>query len=880
MVVKPGFWKLGIERSKEINTSKREELNLLLIRQSYLTRKVKLGEIWKLGELKTVHKLIDQWYRLESEKIQTQSRANEYQEAEVTRIYHHEIHKRKISKGSILKLETEDGTIEGHSSCSRYLEKSVEDLLLHPVYLDPVAQQALLSEVVPVFTESDNEMMITPPTSKEVWNTVAQSNLKAAPGTDGIPSMLYKECWDSLGTPLTEVMCAIHEGEELGASMRTSLMVFGNKPKKAGSLLPKDKRRISLLNSDFKVASGLEASRFKKTITRTLSPNQLVAGEDRRIHHGIAKARNAIYSAGREVKKGCGILDTDYMSAFDLLVLDWVFLVLAKKGLCKEAIDRIKNLYKNNISVVVVNNIQGKAVLNIRLSLRQGDVPSMHFFAYAIDPLLILLDRILEGILIHSSPTFGPLMECGTPPTPVEERYKVVGYADDAKPAITSMKEFITVDKSCALFEAASGCRLHRDPASQKCKFLPLGKWKKSLKQEDIPCDYMTLSDHLEMVGCELRSTWTQSRKANGDILQKRVENTIKPWKAGKFMDISQRGFSINSYCISKVMFRCHTVDLRVGDISKITSSIKSFLYQDQFEKPEEIVMYRPTSYGGLGVMNVKYRALAALIKTFLEQAGHPQFLRSQYHTDLFRYHVSNDYEGPVPVQPPYYSLDFFSTIKSVWQEGRLNVFKMTLKEWYSILLDKNVTMVEGEEFLPSRAEIASIETDWEITWRRVRTQGLGSQLTSFLWRLCHRLLPTQQRLSHLTPSNVTSFCKSCIGKNREEIGSLKHELIECPENDSTGSDLVSILRIYSPGLTADQVLRLEFGEIGENQELPIIFFTASTLFEIWTMRAKGAKIRRHLVRANLEARIAILRTTRHTAATTILQKMLNNLPL
>ena len=47
-------------------------------------------------------------------------------------------------------------------------------------------------------------------------------------------------------------------------------------------------------------------------------------------------------------------------------------------------------------------------------------------------------------------------MECGTPPTPVEDRYKVVGYADDAKPAITSKKEFFTVDKSCAIFEEAS----------------------------------------------------------------------------------------------------------------------------------------------------------------------------------------------------------------------------------------------------------------------------------------------------------------------------------------------------------------------------------------------------------------------------------------
>ena len=61
-------------------------------------------------------------------------------------------------------------------------------------------------------------------------------------------------------------------------------------------------------------------------------------------------------------------------------------------------------------------------------------------------------------------------------------------------------------------------------PASQKCKLLPLGKWKTSLKQEDLPpsCNDKVVSDHLYMVGVELRSTWTQIRKANGDIIQKR----------------------------------------------------------------------------------------------------------------------------------------------------------------------------------------------------------------------------------------------------------------------------------------------------------------------------------------------------------------------
>ena len=105
--------------------------------------------------------------------------------------------------------------------------------------------------------------------------------------------------------------------------MVTSLMVFGAKPKKPGSLLPKDKRRISLLNADLKIAFGLEASMFKSAAaaTHTLSHLQLVAVDDRRIHHGINSARNAIHAAGRAGHPGCGILDTDLIAAFDWLCL-------------------------------------------------------------------------------------------------------------------------------------------------------------------------------------------------------------------------------------------------------------------------------------------------------------------------------------------------------------------------------------------------------------------------------------------------------------------------------------------------------------------------------------------------------------------------------
>ena len=134
------------------------------------------------------------------------------------------------------------------------------------------------------------------------------------------------------------------------------------KTKKAGSILPKDKRRISLLNSDFKIATGLEARMLKKTATHSLSHLQLVAGDDRRIHHGINMARNAIFAASKPGHPGCGILDTDLIAAFDYLCLEWAYRVLKRKGIHEDVIKRLRNMYSNNISAVVVNNIEGKAV--------------------------------------------------------------------------------------------------------------------------------------------------------------------------------------------------------------------------------------------------------------------------------------------------------------------------------------------------------------------------------------------------------------------------------------------------------------------------------------------------------------------------------------
>ena len=64
-LVKPGIKRLAQNRSKEISKERKEQSNLLRLRQVYLNRKIGLGELWRIVDLKAVHNSIQNWYQQE-----------------------------------------------------------------------------------------------------------------------------------------------------------------------------------------------------------------------------------------------------------------------------------------------------------------------------------------------------------------------------------------------------------------------------------------------------------------------------------------------------------------------------------------------------------------------------------------------------------------------------------------------------------------------------------------------------------------------------------------------------------------------------------------------------------------------------------------------
>ena len=81
-LVKPRIRNLALVRGKEMNKDRRRYLNLLLVRQAYLTSKVQQGIHGKLTELKHVHLLMERWYYEECQKIALQSRSDDIEQSE------------------------------------------------------------------------------------------------------------------------------------------------------------------------------------------------------------------------------------------------------------------------------------------------------------------------------------------------------------------------------------------------------------------------------------------------------------------------------------------------------------------------------------------------------------------------------------------------------------------------------------------------------------------------------------------------------------------------------------------------------------------------------------------------------------------------------
>ena len=101
--------------------------------------------------------------------------------------------------------------------------------------------------------------------------------------------------------------------------------------------------------------------------------------------------------------------------------------------------------------------------------------------------------------------------------------------------------------------------------------------------------------------------------------------------------------------------------------------------------------------------------------------------------------------------------------IKEVKEKTPLSPIHMSVKEWYRFLVERNVTMREVDEegrreLIPCKIEERNPDFPWSESYRLCRVKGLSPENKSFLFKLLHTLLPSKERLHHLTPT-ISPLC-------------------------------------------------------------------------------------------------------------------------
>ena len=136
------------------------------------------------------------------------------------------------------------------------------------------------------------------------------------------------------------------------------------------------------------------------------------------------------------------------------------------------------------------------------------------------------------------------------------------------------------------------------------------------------------------------------------------------------------------------------------------------------------------------------------------------------------------------------------------------------------------------------------------------RIFGLSPDQKSFLFKMLQNLLPTRERQHRCgrVPSPSCAFC--------EAPEDTIHHLFSCSQSIQVTSRLKECLSDHAGSITPRDGVRMNI-KTTESWELPAAWLVATCLQFVWDNRLSGKEATRNTCKAELAARLAILKCSR-----------------
>ena len=174
----------------------------------------------------------------------------------------------------------------------------------------------------------------------------------------------------------------------------------------------------------------------------------------------------------------------------------------------------------------------------------------------------------------------------------------------------------------------------------------------------------------------------------------------------------------------------------------------------------------------------------------------------------------------------------------------------------------------------PCRVEKLHPNIDWPNVWVLARQKYLESDLTSFLFKLLHHLLPTGDRVNHILP-NSSPYCTYCIKHGEDVADDLEHTFFRCRQGREVGELLVKLVsgQVDKPA-GPQHILQLNIS-CETSLQFPLVWLISAWLFLMWERRRKKQSCKREEIVSDVKSKLSIRNQGQPANSGTILNSIL-----
>ena len=683
------------------------------------------------------------------------SKGREYIDEEKGSIFHLEKILKQAKENNLSKLKVNGVESENHDEIEQEVlgfykalfnghHRSVGDSLKpqdtgQPFQEDLTYLDQFLDHV-PVLTPQHREALARPIQLMEIVEALKTSAKHRSPGLDGLPHEFYQETVHIIGPTLAMVFQEQLDSNSLIQSGRegvTRLIPKVTEVPSVGQLRP-----ITLLNCDYKLMSKILATRLNKILPSLLTSSQLCTTKPRTIMSGVTEMISAIEYV-RTKNKGVGyIVSLDAYKAFDKANVSLILRIMEKMEFGDEFVSWIRTMHNDVGTRFILGNLTER--LNVPLSLRQGDNIAMPLFLLVMEPLLLALDRRLQGL------NMGPI------------EIKSIAYVDDVQIISSHENDLVVADQILREYESLSGMVLSRE----KTKILGLGGWKN--KQEWV-LPWAKPVKELKAFGVTFMPSASDTARVSWKNCKESVNKCISVWTKRPFQTLKQRVFILNTYALSKLWYLAQVLPAPRGILGEIEQKCRCYVWQGRLEQVGWDTLVAPREEGGLGIPWLQSKCSALRMRHTQTGFVHP---RTSGH---FGYWIGDMIMELYPelkldqghrrrTVPPH-----FKGMVELVREGL--VYDLGLNA-------KSKTIYKALTSTPPPPKVVTIhDLDWTVVYNRIWSKVLTLEQQDLLWTMVNNIYPTRERLFRLNQRVRDNNCKVC----ENVVENVNHLFLRCP---------------------------------------------------------------------------------------------------